>query len=95
METLSKLPYVMVIVLTVSFLFLLVIFRSVLIPIKAVLMNLLATFAAFGLTTWVFVNGHLQGLFGFTSVGFVQTFLPVMVFAFLFGLSYGLRGVSS
>lgn len=86
-ETISKLPYVMLIVLTVSFLYLLVIFRSVLIPVKAVLMNLLATLAAFGLTTWVFVNGHLEGLFGFTSVGFVQTFLPVMVFAFLFGLS--------
>ena len=86
-ETITKLPYVMVIVLTVSFFYLLIIFRSVLIPVKAVLMNLLATLAAFGLTTWVFVDGHLQGLFGFKSVGFVQTFLPVMVFAFLFGLS--------
>ena len=86
-ETLSKLPYVMLIVLTFSFIYLLLIFRSILIPVKAVLMNLLATFAAFGLTTWVFVNGHLQALFGFTSVGFVQTFLPVMVFALLFGLS--------
>jgi RND superfamily putative drug exporter len=86
-ETLSKLPYVMLIVLTFSFIYLLLIFRSILIPVKAVLMNLLATFAAFGLTTWVFVDGHLQALFGFTSVGFVQTFLPVMVFALLFGLS--------
>jgi RND superfamily putative drug exporter len=86
-ETLSKLPYVMAIVLTLSFFYLLLIFRSVLVPVKAVLMNLLATFAAFGLTTWVFVDGHLEGLFGFKSVGFVQTFLPVMVFALLFGLS--------
>ncbi len=86
-ETINKLPLVMAIVLTVSFLYLLLIFRSILIPVKAVLMNLLATLAAFGLTTWVFVNGHLEGLFGFTSVGFVQTFLPVMVFAALFGLS--------
>lgn len=86
-ETISKFPYVMAIVLTLSFLYLLMVFRSVLIPVKAVLMNLLATFAAFGLTTWVFVDGHLEGLFGFTSVGFVQTFLPVMVFALLFGLS--------
>ena len=86
-ETLSKLPWVMGIVLTLSFLYLLLIFRSLLIPVKAVLMNLLATFAAFGLTTWVFADGHLEGLFGFTSVGFVQTYLPVMVFALLFGLS--------
>jgi RND superfamily putative drug exporter len=49
-------------------------------------MNLLATFAAFGLTTWVFADGHLEGLFNFTSVGFIQTFLPIMVFALLFGL---------
>ena len=77
----------MAIVLLLSFCYLLVIFRSVLIPTKAVLMNLLATVAAFGLTTWVFVEGHLEQLFGFKSVGFVQTYLPIMVFALLFGLS--------
>ena len=86
-ETLNKLPVVMTIVLSLSFLYLLVIFRAVLIPLKAVLMNLLATGAAFGLTAWVFQDGHLQGLFGFTSVGFVQVYLPIMVFALLFGLS--------
>jgi putative drug exporter of the RND superfamily len=86
-ETLDKLPRVMAFVLTLSFLYLLLIFRSVLIPLKAVLMNLLATLAAFGLTTWVFADGHLEGLFGFTSVGFIQTYLPIMVFALLFGLS--------
>ena len=86
-ETLSKLPSVMVIVLVLSFCYLLLVFRSLLIPAKAVLMNLLATFAAFGLTAWVFADGHLESLFGFTSVGFVQTYLPIMVFAVLFGLS--------
>jgi RND superfamily putative drug exporter len=86
-ETLSKLPIVMAIVLVLSFCYLLVVFRSLLIPAKAVLMNLLATFAAFGLTTWVFADGHLESVLGFTSVGFVQTYLPVMVFALLFGLS--------
>ena len=64
-----------------------IVFRSLLIPAKAVLMNLLATVAAFGLTTWVFAGGHLESLFGFTSVGFIQTYLPIMVFALLFGLS--------
>ena len=86
-EALGKLPYVMTIVLVLSFCYLLLVFRSLLIPVKAVLMNLLATFAAFGLTTWVFADGHLESLFGFTSVGFVQTYLPIMVFAVLFGLS--------
>jgi RND superfamily putative drug exporter len=86
-ETLSKLPLVMVMVLAFSFCYLLVIFRSLLVPTKAVLLNLLATGAAFGLTSWVFAEGHLEGLFGFTSVGFIQTYLPIMVFALLFGLS--------
>ena len=86
-ETLSKLPVVMAIVLVLSFCYLLIVFRSLLIPTKAVLMNLLATFAAFGLTTWVFGDGHLESALGFTSVGYIQTYLPVMVFALLFGLS--------
>ncbi|WP_185806587.1 MMPL family transporter [Streptomyces sp. RP5T] len=86
-ETLGKLPLVMGMVLTLTFFYLLLIFRSLLLPLKAVLLNLLATFAAFGITTWVFQKGHLEGLFDFTSVGFVQVYLPIMVFALLFGLS--------
>ncbi|HET8651810.1 MAG TPA: MMPL family transporter [Gaiellaceae bacterium] len=86
-ETLSKLPVVMAIVLTLSFLYLTLIFRALLIPLKAVLMNLVATGAAFGLTAWVFQEGHGEDVFGFTSPGFVQVYLPIMVFALLFGLS--------
>ncbi len=86
-ETLGKLPLVLGLVLTLSFLYLMVVFRSLLIPLKAVLMNLLATGAAFGLTVWVFQEGHLEGLLNFTSVGFIQVYLPIMTFAFLFGLS--------
>jgi putative drug exporter of the RND superfamily len=86
-ESIDKLPLVVGAVLLLSFVYLLVIFRSLLIPAKAVLMNLLATAAAFRLTVWVFQEGHLEGLLGFTSVGFVQVYLPIMVFALLFGLS--------
>ncbi|GAA1988414.1 MMPL family transporter [Catenulispora subtropica] len=86
-ETLGKLPVVMTLVLALSFCYLMVIFRSLLVPAKAVVMNLLATAAAFGLVTWVFQDDHLSGLFGFTSVGFIQTYLPIMVFVLLFGLS--------
>ncbi len=86
-ETLAKLPVVLAIVLSLSFLYLLVVFRALLIPFKAVVMNLLATAASIGLVVWVFQDGHLQGLFGFHSVGFIQSYLPVMVFAVLFGLS--------
>ena len=86
-ETLAKLPVVLAIVLSLSFLYLLVIFRALLIPFKAVVMNLLATAASIGLVIWVFQGGHLDRLLGFTSVGFIQSYLPVMVFAVLFGLS--------
>ena len=86
-ETLAKLWVVIGIVLVLSFLYLMVVFRSVLLPAKAVVMNLLATGAAFGLTTWVFQQGHLEGLLDFTSAGFIQVYLPIMTFAFLFGLS--------
>jgi putative drug exporter of the RND superfamily len=48
-----------------SFCYLLLVFRSLPIPVKAVLMNLLATFAAFGLTAWVFADSHLETVFGF------------------------------
>ncbi len=86
-ESIGKLPLVVALVLALSFLYLMAIFRSLLIPAKAVLMNLLATAAAFGLVTWVFQDGHLSGLLGFTGVGYIQTFLPITVFALLFGLS--------
>lgn len=86
-ETTSKLPWIMALVLGLSLLFLLLIFRSVVMPIKAVLMNLLATGAAVGLTVAVFQWGHGASLLGFTSVGFLQVYLPISVFVLLFGLS--------
>ncbi|MFI9503293.1 MMPL family transporter [Nocardia sp. NPDC052566] len=86
-ETTTKLPWVLALVLGLSLVFLLLIFRSVVLPIKAVLMNLLATGAAIGLTVAVFQWGHGAGLLGFTSTGFVQVYLPLSVFVLLFGLS--------
>ncbi|MEO3827461.1 MMPL family transporter [Actinomadura sp. B10D3] len=86
-ETTGKLPYVMALVLGLSLLFLLVVFRSVALPIKAVAMNLLVTAAAIGLTVAVFQYGHGEGLLGFESTGFLQVYLPITVFVLLFGLS--------
>ncbi|MCP9979068.1 MMPL family transporter [Actinomadura madurae] len=86
-ETTGKLPYVMALVLGLSLLFLLVVFRSVALPIKAVAMNLLVTAAAVGLTVAVFQHGHGESLLGFESVGFLQVYLPITVFVLLFGLS--------
>ena len=86
-ETNSKVPYILLLVLGLSLLFLLVVFRSVVLPIKAVAMNLLATAAAMGLTVAVFQWGHGSSVLGFTSVGFLQVYLPISVFVMLFGLS--------
>ncbi|MBO2453413.1 MMPL family transporter [Actinomadura barringtoniae] len=86
-ETTAKLPYVMTLVLGLSLLFLLLVFRSVLLPIKAVVMNLMVTAAAIGITVAVFQWGHGASLLGFTSTGFLQVYLPISVFVLLFGLS--------
>jgi putative drug exporter of the RND superfamily len=83
----SKFPLIIAIVLFISLLFLIVIFRSIVLPIKAVVMNLLAIGATLGLLVLVFQDGHGQHLLGFTSPGYIQVYLPVSVFAILFGLS--------
>lgn len=86
-EMTSKLPLVLALVLGFSLLFLLAAFRSIALPIKAILMNLLATGAALGLTVAVFQWGVGESVLGFTSPGFLQVYLPTVVFAILFGLS--------
>ena len=79
-------PEVMLFVLTLSFALLLVAFRSIVIPIKAILLNLLSTGAAFGLMVLVFQEGWLEDQLGFKP-GAIESFVPVFVFTILFGLS--------
>jgi RND superfamily putative drug exporter len=79
-------PLVMAFVLTLSFLLLLVAFRSIVIPIKAILLNLLSTGAAFGLLVVVFQEGWLADVIGFKP-GPIEGFIPVFIFTILFGLS--------
>jgi RND superfamily putative drug exporter len=86
-ETTGKLPVVVLVILAVSFCYLFIVFRSVLVPAKAVVLNLLATAAALGMTTLVFQHGYGEQLFHFTSSGTLQAYLPVALFALLFGLS--------
>jgi len=83
----TRLRLVVAIVLTSSLVFLVAVFRSLLLPIKAILMNLLATAAALGIGVAIFQWGHGQSLLDFHSTGFVQAFLPTTVFVILFGLS--------
>jgi uncharacterized membrane protein YdfJ with MMPL/SSD domain len=79
-------PLVMAFVLTLSFILLLVAFRSIVIPIKAILLNLLSTGAAFGLLVLVFQDGWLHEQLGFKP-GPIESFIPVFIFTILFGLS--------
>jgi len=83
----SRLPVFIGAVLALSFLLLLVVFRSVLVPLKAVIMNLLSISAAYGVVVAVFQWGWFGGLFGVGKTGPVEAFLPMMMFAILFGLS--------
>ncbi len=60
---------------------------SVVIPVKALLLNVVSLGAAVGVITWVFQHGHLHGLLGFSAVGAVESTIPLLVLAFGFGLS--------
>jgi putative drug exporter of the RND superfamily len=83
----ERIPYVFAFVLGLAFLLLLLTFRSIVIPIKAILLNLLSVAAAYGVLVWIFQKGHLEGLLGYRSNGAVVTWLPLFLFTVLFGLS--------
>ncbi|MFZ0324405.1 MAG: MMPL family transporter [Actinomycetes bacterium] len=83
----DALPLFLLVVVGLGFLTLLVLFRSVLVPLVGVLASLLSFGAALGATVAVFQWGHLASLFGVTGTGPILPFLPVMLFAILFGLS--------
>ena len=83
----ARLPLVFGFVLTLAFMLLLVTFRSIVVPLKAIVLNLLSVGAAYGLLTLVFQDGHGEKLLGFTSVGGITPWLPLFLFVVLFGLS--------
>jgi len=83
----GKMPLFIGMVIFLSFVLLAVVFRSLLVPLTAAVMNLLSAAAAFGIVTAVFQWGWAGGLFGVNRAGPIETFLPVMLFAILFGLS--------
>jgi len=86
-EMTSKLVPVVGLVLVLSFLVLLVFLRSLLLPLKAIIMNTASVLAAYGLMVFVFQDGHFTGLLSFTAAGHVDSFLPLFLFCILFGLS--------
>jgi putative drug exporter of the RND superfamily len=80
-------PKAIALVVGATYLVLLLLFRSVLLPLKAVLMNGLSILASYGALVWVFQEGNLGQILGFTGLGFVEASLPVIMFCVLFGLS--------
>jgi uncharacterized membrane protein YdfJ with MMPL/SSD domain len=83
----SHLPFVFAFVLGLAFVLLLVTFRSIVVPLKAIVLNLLSVGAAYGVLTYVFQYGHFQHLLGFKPVGGITSWLPLFLFVILFGLS--------
>ena len=83
----SHLPIVFLFVLSLAFILLLVTFRSIVVPIKAIILNLLSVGAAYGILKLVFQDGHGEKLLGFESVGGIASWLPLFLFVILFGLS--------
>jgi putative drug exporter of the RND superfamily len=83
----SASPMVFGIVAALAFVLLLMAFRSLVIPLVSIGLNLLSVGAAYGLITLIFQQGHLQALLGFTSFGGIIAWVPLFMFVFLFGLS--------
>jgi uncharacterized membrane protein YdfJ with MMPL/SSD domain len=83
----SRLPIVFAFVLGLAFILLLVTFRSIVVPLKAIVLNLLSVGAAYGILTYVFQDGHFESLLNFRSVGGITSWLPLFLFVILFGLS--------
>jgi RND superfamily putative drug exporter len=80
-------PWVFAFVLGLSFILLLLVFRSVVVPIKAILMNLLSVLAAYGVMVLVFQKGWGHQLFGFQQTPTIEAWVPLFLFCILFGLS--------
>jgi RND superfamily putative drug exporter len=83
----DHLPWMGLIVVGVMLVLLFLAFGSLVLPVKAVAMNALSITASFGVVTWIFQQGHLSGLLGFESTGYLDSTNPILILAILFGLS--------
>jgi RND superfamily putative drug exporter len=84
---LSRLPMALAIVAAATLVLLFLMTGSVLIPIKALVLNLLSLTATFGAMVWIFQDGHLSGLLDFTATGRIDSSMPILMFCIAFGLS--------
>ncbi|HEX2179826.1 MAG TPA: MMPL family transporter, partial [Actinomycetota bacterium] len=83
----DRLPLALTIIAVITMILLFLMTGSVLVPIKAMILNLLSLAATFGAMVWVFQQGHLSEFLGFTSTGTLDTTSPILMFCVAFGLS--------
>jgi putative drug exporter of the RND superfamily len=84
---LARLPWALAIIAVTTLVLLFLMTGSVLIPVKALVLNLLSLTATFGAMVWIFQDGHLSGLLDFTATGRVDSSMPILMFCIAFGLS--------
>ncbi|MFJ1800251.1 MULTISPECIES: MMPL family transporter [unclassified Streptomyces] len=81
------LPWMLLYIAIATYILLFLAFGSVLLPLKAIAMNLLSLSATFGILVWIFQDGHLADVIGFDPTGNIEPNMPIMLFALIFGLS--------
>jgi uncharacterized membrane protein YdfJ with MMPL/SSD domain len=83
----ATLPWMALVVVLATFVLLFLAFGSVVLPLKAIMMNVLSLSATFGVVVWIFQYGHLSGLLHFTPTGTIDPTMPILMLAIIFGLS--------
>jgi RND superfamily putative drug exporter len=83
----SVLPWMLLVMVLATFVMLFLAFGSVVLPLKAIVMNVLSLSVMFGVLVWIFQEGHLSGFFGITANGTLNPSTPILMFAVMFGLS--------
>jgi trehalose monomycolate/heme transporter len=83
----QTLPWMGLVVAAATFVLLFLAFGSVVLPVKAIVMNVLSLTAMYGVVVWIFQEGHLSGLLQFTPNGTIEPTMPILMFAIMFGLS--------
>ena len=83
----SVLPWMLLVMVLATFVMLFLAFGSVVLPLKAIVMNVLSLSVMYGVLVWIFQEGHLSGFFNFTANGTLNPATPILMFAVMFGLS--------
>jgi len=83
----DRLPWALGAIAVVTFVLLFLMTGSILVPVKALVLNTLSLTATFGALVWIFQDGHLSGVLGFTPTGAIDVFTPILLFCIAFGLS--------